>query len=78
MAEALQSITSGSGEYRGNSACGKLLTAAEVAARLHVPVSWVRKHGGSLPGLVRLGKYVRWSEGRLADFIAAGGAVDFS
>ena len=50
-----------------------LLTAAEVAERLRVPLSWVRKHGKELPGLVRLGKYVRWSATELDHFIAAGG-----
>lgn len=51
----------------------RLLTAAEVAERLRVPVSWVRRHGAELPGLVRLGKYIRWNSARLDEFIAAGG-----
>ena len=50
-----------------------LLTAPEVAERLRVPLSWVRKHGKELPGLVRLGKYVRWSATELDRFIAGGG-----
>jgi hypothetical protein len=51
----------------------RLLMAAEVAARLSVPVSWVRKHGGELPGVVRLGKYIRWESARLDQFIEGGG-----
>lgn len=51
----------------------RLLEAAEVAQRLRVPVSWVRKHGGQLPGVVRLGKYIRWESTKLDQFIAAGG-----
>ena len=51
----------------------RLLTAAEVAERLRVPVSWVRKHGGEIPGMVRLGKYVRWNERELQRFIDDGG-----
>lgn len=50
-----------------------LLDASEVAQRLRVPVSWVRKHGDDLPGVVRLGKYIRWNSGKLDEFIAAGG-----
>jgi hypothetical protein len=52
---------------------GTLLKASEVAARLRVPVSWVRKHGAELPGVVRLGKYIRWNSAKLDQFIAAGG-----
>lgn len=51
----------------------RLLTAAEVAARLRVPVSWVRKRGSEIPGTVRLGKYIRWNETSLDEFIAKGG-----
>jgi len=50
-----------------------LFTAPEVAERLRVPLSWVRKHGKELPGLVRLGKYVPWSATELDRFIAGGG-----
>lgn len=50
-----------------------LLDASEVAQRLRVPVSWVRKHGGDLPGVVRLGKYIRWDSGKVDEFIADGG-----
>lgn len=50
-----------------------LLKASDVAQRLRVPVSWVRKHGGQLPGVVRLGKYIRWDSAKLDQFIAAGG-----
>lgn len=73
MPGVLNLIASGSGESIERPPCGRLLTAAEVASRLRVPVSWVRKNGGHLPGLVRLGKYVRWDEKRLDELIAAGG-----
>jgi hypothetical protein len=51
----------------------RLLMAEEVAACLSVPVSWVRKHGGELRGVVRLGKYIRWNAAQLDQFIAGGG-----
>lgn len=51
----------------------RLLTAAEVSERLRVPISWVRKHGAELPGIVRLGKYIRWDSARLNEFVAGGG-----
>jgi predicted DNA-binding transcriptional regulator AlpA len=52
---------------------GSLLNVKQVATKLSVPESWVRKHGDSLPGVVRLGKYVRWTETELDQFIADGG-----
>lgn len=52
---------------------GKLLVAKEVAEKLRVPLSWVRKHGHGLPGLVRLGKYVRWLETAIDAFLYQGG-----
>lgn len=57
----------------GNRPGGALLTAEDAAAKLRVPVSWVRKHGDQLPGFVRLGKYVRWNAAGLDQFIARGG-----
>lgn len=59
--------------WGGATASGRLLTANEVSGRLRVPVSWVRKHGAELPGVVRLGKYIRWDSAKLDQFIAAGG-----
>ena len=40
---------------------GHLLDARAVARQLNVPESWVRKHGATLPGFVRLGRYTRWN-----------------
>jgi excisionase family DNA binding protein len=42
----------------------RLLDAAEIAARLGVPVSWVREsaRSGAIPH-VRLGRYVRFDDG---------------
>ena len=57
----------------GNRTGDALLTAEDAAAKLRVPVSWVRKHGDQLPGFVRLGKYVRWNAAALDEFIARGG-----
>ena len=59
----------------------RLLTAAEVAELLHVPIGWVREHtrSGSIP-CVTLGRYRRyvledvlaWVEG-----LKTGGGPDF-
>jgi excisionase family DNA binding protein len=53
----------------------RLLTPADAAERLQVPVSWIyeRTRMNAMPGLVRIGKYVRISESALEAFIAAGG-----
>jgi Helix-turn-helix domain len=37
-----------------------LATPAEVANLLRVPVTWVYAHQRELPGLLRLGRYVRF------------------
>ena len=52
---------------------GQLLTVHEVANLLHVPVSWVyertrRRGGGQLPH-VKLGKYLRFEESTVTEFI---------
>ena len=52
-----------------------LLDAGEVAAMLHVPVSWVRKNGDRLPGYLELGKYRRWNLAKIEEFIANGGRL---
>jgi len=51
----------------------RLLTVQEVANLLHVPISWVyerTRRGGTdqLPH-VKLGKYLRFEEGAVIDFI---------
>lgn len=66
---ALQSATTVA-EIRGE---GSLLTVHEVAALLQVPVSWVyertRRHGpGQLPHF-KIGKYLRFEEHAMLDFI---------
>lgn len=37
-----------------------LVTPSEVAKLLRVPVTWVYTHQKELPGLLRLGRYVRF------------------
>lgn len=55
---------------------GHLLTAAEVAEFLNVPESWVReqtrngaRRGNGMPHL-RLGRYVRFEEDAVRDWLA--------
>jgi excisionase family DNA binding protein len=49
----------------------RLLTAADVAELLSVPVSWVREHtrSGRIPH-VQLGRYVRYREETLVTWVA--------
>jgi excisionase family DNA binding protein len=49
----------------------RLLTAADVAELLSVPVSWVREHtrSGRIPH-VQLGRYVRYREETVVSWIA--------
>ena len=56
----------------------RLLTPAEAAEKLKVPVSWVyeRTRHNAMPGLVRIGKYVRIRETDLEDFISNGGELN--
>jgi excisionase family DNA binding protein len=53
----------------------RLLTPTDAAERLQVPVSWVyeRTRMNAMPGLVRIGKYVRIRESELNVFIESGG-----
>jgi excisionase family DNA binding protein len=50
---------------------GRLLTAADVAELLSVPVSWVREYtrSGRIPH-VQLGRYVRYREEALVSWVA--------
>jgi hypothetical protein len=52
---------------------GSLLTVYEVAERLQVPVSWVyqrtRRHGPEQLPHFKIGKYLRFEEHALLDFI---------
>ena len=56
----------------------RLLTVKQAAQRLQVPVSWVyeRTRHDAMPGLVRLGKYVRIRETDLENFISNGGEMN--
>jgi excisionase family DNA binding protein len=55
-----------------------LLTAADVAELLSVPVSWVREHtrSGRIPH-VQLGRYVRYREQTLVSWVAEQEAGSF-
>ena len=55
-----------------------LLTPQEAADILRVPISFVyeRTRFDSMPGMVRIGKYVRISESALRAFIEQGGEMD--
>ncbi len=48
-----------------------LLTISEVAVRLRVKVSWVYAHADDL-GAYRLGKYLRFSWGRVLEHLERG------
>ncbi len=49
------------------AASGVLGVVADVAEILDVPPSWVYSHANQIPGLVRVGKYLRF---RLCDVLA--------
>lgn len=55
-----------------------LLTAAEVAELLSVPVSWVREHtrSGRIPH-IQLGRYIRYREQTLVRWVAEQEAGSF-
>jgi hypothetical protein len=46
-----------------------LATPAEVARMLCVPVTWVYAHQRELPGLLRLGRYVRFRRTVIEQFL---------
>ena len=52
----------------------RLFDADEVAARLHVPVSWVREQArqGALP-CIKLGRYTRFAWPDVTDYLAKKG-----
>ena len=56
----------------------RVLTPQEAAERLRVPVSFVyeRTRFDRMPGMVRIGKYVRISEAALEAFTESGGEMD--
>lgn len=51
-----------------------LLNSEQVAPRLKIPVSWVYANADRLPGVLRLGRYVRFRPTVFNEFIAASGA----
>ena len=55
-----------------------LLTISQVSEQFGVPKSWLyeRSRHNALPGLVRLGKYVRFRADAIEEYIAAGGDLD--
>jgi excisionase family DNA binding protein len=55
----------------------RLLTVQDVADRLRVPLSWVyeRTRSNDIPGLVKIGKYVRIRESELESYIEHGGSL---
>lgn len=64
-------MRSGSRPTGGRALTDRLLTAAEVAERLAVPVSWVyaETRAGRLPH-VRLGRYYRYASESINAFVA--------
>jgi excisionase family DNA binding protein len=46
-----------------------LATPAEVAKMLRVPATWVYAHQNELPGLLRLGRYVRFRRTSIEQFL---------
>jgi predicted DNA-binding transcriptional regulator AlpA len=46
-----------------------LATAVEVAKMLRVPPTWVYAHQEELPGLLRLGRYVRFRRSAIKEFM---------
>jgi len=54
----------------------KLLTLSEVAQRLSVSPQTIRRHfKGQLPGGVRVGRRIKYTEDAIADFIRGGGCL---
>lgn len=48
-----------------------LLTPIEVAGLLRVPLGWIYAHQKDIPGLVRLGRYVRFRRHSIEKFLTA-------
>jgi Helix-turn-helix domain len=63
-------------EHDGNESPAKgaelsaLATPVEVAKMLRVPPTWVYAHQNELPGLLRLGRYVRFRRAAIELFLA--------
>lgn len=47
-----------------------LSTPVEVAELLRVPVTWIYAHQRELPGLLRLGRYVRFRRAAIEQFLS--------
>jgi excisionase family DNA binding protein len=48
---------------------GILATPTEVAKMLRVPTTWVYSHQNEIPGLLRLGRYVRFRRTAIERFL---------
>lgn len=53
----------------GDADRNALATPAEVAKMLRVPPTWVYAHQQELPGLLRLGRYVRFRRVAIEEFV---------
>jgi len=58
-------------ETPNNQNSSPLMTPDEVAKLLQVHASWVYSHQDELPGIVRLGRYVRFRRKAIAEFLQA-------
>ena len=54
-----------------DSESSALATPAEVARMLRVPSTWVYAHQKDLPGLLRLGRYVRFRRTAIEEFLSS-------
>jgi excisionase family DNA binding protein len=54
-----------------DSSPSPLATPKEVATMLRVPPTWVYAHQKELPGLLRLGRYVRFRRAAIEQFLSA-------
>ena len=53
----------------------RLLEAEQVAALLKVPTSWVYTNANELPGVLRLGRYVRFRPNVIRHFLSGSGVA---
>ena len=65
----MDSAVPGAKESSRNQQPSTLMKPDEVAALLRVPTSWVYTHQKEIPGLVRLGRYVRFRRSDIAKLI---------
>ena len=53
----------------------RLLEAEQVSALLNVPSSWVYANADRIPGVLRLGRYVRFRPGTISQFLSGSEVV---